>query len=285
MDEAVKRAAAALEAEFARNEDVDPVFPTSVTAGQRVLHALDNPDVGFDELTRIVISEPLLSAKLIRLANSVALAPPGSHVSNVRHAVMRVGIDGVRPLAMALIVDQLRRAPPAGPCRNLADALWERSMHVAALAYVLARKMTRLNADEAMFAGIVHDLARFYLLARAGDYPDLVAEPATLAAVINDLRAPVGRLLLDKLDVPETLRDAILAARSYGGSMPPESLSDLLFVAGALSLSRDPIDALDPRVLALANGAVTLGLDQRTVQEMIAASGDEIYSIVLALES
>lgn len=285
MDEAVKRAAAALEAEFARNDDVDPVFPTSVNAGQRVLRALDNPDVGFDELTRIVISEPLLSAKLIRLANSVALAPPGSRISDVRHAVMRVGVDGVRPLAMALIVDQLRRAPPAGACRNLADALWERSMHVAALAYVLARKMTRLDADEAMFAGIVHDLARFYLLARAGDYPDLVADHAALAAVINDLRVPVGSLLLNKLGVPESLRDAILAARSYGGSMPPETLSDLLFIACTLSLSRDPIDALDPRVLALANGAVALGLDQRTVQEMIAASGDEIYSIVLALES
>ncbi|WP_184415170.1 HDOD domain-containing protein [Rhodocyclus tenuis] len=285
MEDAVRRAAAALAAEFDQNGDIDPVFPTSIDAGRRVLHALDNPDVAFEELTRIVISEPLLSAKLIRLANSVALGAPGARVSDVKHAVMRVGIDGVRPLAMALIVDQLRQAPPAGACRQLADALWERSMHVAALAYVLARKMTRLNADEAMFAGVIHDLARFYLLARAGDYPELVADPATLAAVINDLREPVGERLLDQLGLSESLRDAVLAARSYGGSMPPETLPDLLFVAGALSLRPDPIDALDTRVLALANSAVTLGLDQRTVQEMIAASGDEIYSIVLALET
>ena len=55
-------------------------------------------------------------------------------------------------------------------------------------------------------------------------------------------------------------------------------------IARALSPRIDPFNELDPRVLPV-NAAEALGLDQSTVEEVIAASGDEIYSIVVALES
>jgi hypothetical protein len=58
-----------------------------------------------------------------------------------------------------------------------------------------------------------------------------------------------------------------------------------MFVAGALSPRPDPFDELDSRIVVPENAAVTLGLDQSTVAEVVAASGDEIYSIVIALES
>lgn len=77
----------------------------------------------------------------------------------------------------------------------------------------------------------------------------------------------------------------MLASRRYGGSMPPATLGDLLFVAGALSPRTDPFDELDARVVIPENRAVALGLDQSTVVDAITASGDEIYSIVVALES
>jgi hypothetical protein len=53
-------------------------FPTSLDASRRVLKAVENPDIGLTALAKIVVAEPLLSAKVIRLANSVALNPTGS---------------------------------------------------------------------------------------------------------------------------------------------------------------------------------------------------------------
>ena len=46
-------------------------FPTSLDASRRVLKAVENPDIGLSALAKIVVAEPLLSAKVIRLANSV----------------------------------------------------------------------------------------------------------------------------------------------------------------------------------------------------------------------
>lgn len=260
-------------------------FPTSLDAGRRVLKAVENPDLGMAALAKIVVAEPLLSAKVIRLANSVALNPSNQVIRDVRQAVLRVGMDPIKSLAMVLIMDQLRQSQRHSACRDLSNRLWERSVHVAALSYVLARKLTRLNADEVMFAGIVHDLGRFYLLARAAEFPALLEDTVVLAETINDLAERVTEIVLEALKLPSSVVDAVLASRQFSGVMPPASLGDILFVAGVVSPRRDPFEELDARVIPLANSAVTLGLDQSTVAEVIAASGDEIYSIVIALES
>jgi HD-like signal output (HDOD) protein len=263
----------------------DLSFPTSVDASRRVMRAVENPDLGLSDLAKIVVAEPLLSAKVIRLANSVALNPTNQTVRDVKQAVMRVGMDPIKSLAMVLIMDQLRQSQRHSGTRDLANRLWERSIHVAALSFVIARKLTKLNADEAMFAGIVHDLGRFYLLSRAADFPALLEDPVVLAETINDLAERAGAMVFAKLDLPESVVKAVLAARHYGGSMPPANLGDLMFIAGALSPRADPFDELDSRIVVPENAAVTLGLDQSTVAEVVTASGDEIYSIVIALES
>ncbi len=260
-------------------------FPTSLEASRRVLKAVENPDIGLATLAKIVVSEPLLSAKVIRLANSVALNPSNQIIRDVRLAVVRVGMDPIKALAMVLIMNQLRQSQRHSGTRNLSSRLWERSVNVAALAYVIAKKMTSLNPDEAMFAGIVHDLGRFYLLSQAVDYPELLENQAVLAETVNDLAERATRLVLGELNLPASVVEAVLASRQYGKTMPPSTLSDVLFIARALSPRQDPFSELDPRVVPIANTVTALGLDQSTVAEVIAASGDEIYSIAVALES
>lgn len=285
MNEATREAVEALHRVVDEGRVGDLSFPTSVDASRRVMRAVENPDLGLADLAKIVVAEPLLSAKVIRLANSVALNPANQTVRDVKQAVMRVGMNPIKSLAMVLLMDQLRQSPRHSACRELSNRLWERSIHVAALSFVIARKLTRLNADEAMFAGIVNDLGRFYLLARAAEFPALLEDQVALAETINDLSDRAGTMVLSQLDLPASVVQAVLASRHYGGTMPPATLGDLLFVAGALSPRSDPFDQLDSRIVAPANSAVALGLDQGTVVEVVTASGDEIYSIVIALES
>ena len=269
----------------AKFENLD--FPTSLDASRRVLKAVDNPEIGLGSLARIVIAEPLLSAKVVHLANSVAMNPAGPTIRDVRQAVTRIGLDPVKTVAMVLIVNQLRQLSSHAGTRPFADRLWERSVSVAALAYVIAKKMTLLNPDEAMFAGIVHDLGRFFLLARAGDYPDLLENPVALAETINDLNGRAIQHLFEALDLPPTVIDAVISSGDDGN---PRSLSlrtpgDVLFAARVLSPRPDPFAVLDARENAKDDGVEALAFDQDTIAEVIAASGDEIYSIIIALES
>ena len=129
-------------------------FPTSLDASRRVLKAVENPDIGMASLAKIVVAEPLLSAQVIRLANSVALYPTNQVVRDVKQAVVRVGMDPIKSLAMVLIMDQLRHSHRHSGCRDLSNRLWERSIHVAALAFVLILPIPLGNLLPALTIGV-----------------------------------------------------------------------------------------------------------------------------------
>lgn len=264
----------------------DLSFATSADASLRVMKAVDNPDVALDDVARIVTAEPLLSAKVVRMANSVALNPSGRAITDVKQAVMRVGLAPIRSLAMALTLDQVRHSQRMAPCRQLVNRLWERCVHVAALAYVVGRRLSSLPADEAMLAGIVHDLGRFYLLGVAAEYhPELLKDQATLVIALDELDRTAGRRLLEALGLPPTIVDAVAQRGVFGGSMPPQSLSDVLFLACWLAPSANPFEDTELRETARAQEGAALGLDRQTIADFVTASGDEIYSIALALEA
>ncbi len=285
MSRSIQESAEAFRKSISASSIGDVNFPTSLDASRRVLKAVDNPDIGLGALAKIVVAEPLLSAKVIRLANSVAFNPLNQTVRDVRQAVLRIGMEPIKALAMLLIMDQLRQAQKSSSCRGFSNLLWERSVHVAALAVVLARKLTRLSADEAMFAGIVHDLGRFYLLSKVSEFSELLDDQVVFAETINDLAPQASEMVLNALNLPSSVIDAVLASRCFSGELPPATLGDLLFVAKAVSPRQDPFLELDSRVVPVVDAAISLGMDQGTVAEVIAASGDEIYSIVVALES
>ncbi len=284
MSPTIHQAAEALRQDVTTATIGELSFPTSLDTSQRILKAVENPDVALSALARIIVAEPLLSAKVIRLANSAALNPANTPVRDVRQAVLRVGTELTKALAMVLMMDQLRQSQRHSGCQDLSHRLWVRSIHSAALSYVLARKLTTLNADEVMFAAIVRDLGRFYLLSRIADYPALLDDLAVLAQTINDLSSQATSIVLEKLKLPESIAATLLASRRYSGAMPPTTAGDVLFIAGAISPRRDPFDELDSRV-AKTDAAALPGIDQATLAEVIAESGEEIHSIVVALES
>lgn len=286
MTPAIENAVAALMPATQSISSENLTFATSADASLRVMKAVDNPDLSMDGLARIVTAEPLLSAKVMRMANSVALNPMGQTIGDLKQAVIRVGVAPIRSLAMALTLDQLRHSQRMTACRQLANRLWERSVHVAALSFVVARRMTRLPADEAMLAGIVHDLGRFYLLGIAADeHPELLREQRTLVAALDELEPQVGRKVLEALGLPESTVEAVAGRRNFGGALPPQTLSDVLFLACWLAPSANPFENAEEREQARTQESAALGLDRQTIADFVAASGDEIYSIALALEA
>jgi HD-like signal output (HDOD) protein len=283
VSQTIDQAAAALRSDVTAATIVELSFPTCVDASRRVLKAVENPDVDFAMLARIIVAEPLLAAKVIRLANSVALNRTNRPVRDVRQAVLRVGTDLTKALAVVLMMDQLRQASRHSGCQDLSRHLWEHSIHTAALSFVLARKLTSLNADEVMFAALVGDLGRFYLLSLIADYPALLEDSSVLAQTINDLASQATTLVLAKLRLPDSVAATLIDSRHGSAAMPPATAGDILYIAAAVSPHRDPFDALDPRCAAKADRAALSGIDQATLADLIAESAEEIDSIVAAL--
>ena len=227
-------------------------FPTSTHIAIGVIEAINDPNCSLESITRPVQAEPLLSTKIVAMANSVAYNTSGRSYTSVREAVQRIGLSMLKTLAMSVVVKQMA-AGAAADRGAAASALWEHSAHVAALASVIARRLTGQSTEAAMFAGIVHELSGFYLLSKPSE--ELGISDTALARFMSGgsislptdggAESPVARIsrpLLRTMHVPEAIIEAIAATWQGDLALPQDSLGYTLMLADALAPVRSPFE-------------------------------------------
>ena len=159
--------------DIARDLSGDVNFPTCLDAAMLVRNTLRDPLADLQLVVRAISTEPLISSKLLKLANSVSYNPSGKPITDLQLAVARLGFEIVRTTSLAVAMDQMLKSKNLTTYDQISHAAWRHSMQVAAIARVLARRIGRFNADEAMLAGLVHNIGIFYLLYRAAEYPEI----------------------------------------------------------------------------------------------------------------
>lgn len=257
-------------------------FPTFLDITFQVRTALKNPNLSTEQLAALVGAEPLMSAKIVRMANSVAMNASGRAIADVKSAITRIGTEAVRSVSFAVAMEQLLDSRKIAPFAVLSRRLWEHSIHVAALCRVLARKLARINPDEAMFAGLVHDIGVFYLLARAANFPELIADKAGLNDLLVQWHDNIGHALLAALGQPEEVLAAVLEHEIERPVPAVKNLADLLFVAN--KLANIQTGWRDPELAAAVDTSVLAGLfDAEAMTGLLAESEEEVQSLKSAL--
>lgn len=259
------------------------VFPTHARIALRVQRALDDPDGSLDQLSTLISAEPILSAKVVGIANSVAYNPSGRAISDVRSAVSRLGFNTLRSLVAAVIIRQMQEMSPSPEHRALADRLWEHTAHVAALARVIARRVTRQDPEAAFFAGIVHEVGGFYLIAQAAAFPGLL--DSKLEQWSGTGEALVGRSVLQALGVPTNILAAIETLWDGYLAMPAISLGDTLLLADQLAPCESPLAELDGMSRRGMTADIDLLVDQEMLSTILADSAAEVDSLTAALKN
>jgi HD-like signal output (HDOD) protein len=234
-----------------------PSFP-EVTA--RVQRALAQKEVGIDRIVRIVGSEPILASRVMTLANSVMMSPGGIPVSELRSAVTRLGFDNLRSVAIAFALRQVQRAAEFRDIQKPLTALWQRSVHMAAMCCVIARHTGQINPDTALLAGLVHGVGRIYILTRASRHGGLCADQQSYQAVVRDWHANIARALLESWYFPEEIVVAVQGYADSGRESRTASLADVLAVADVCVSFRDRPEEL-AMCLQESRALAVLGLD------------------------
>ncbi|WP_398314246.1 HDOD domain-containing protein [Zoogloea sp.] len=255
-------------------------FPTSMEVTMRVLEALDNPDLDLGRMSTMVSAEPLLAARTVALANSAWYNPSGRIVTDVPKALVRIGFGKLRALAMAVAAEQLMHREVLGPYQPLIRKLWTHCVDVAATASVLARLCTAQDRDAAFFAGMVHDIGQFFLLARVWEYPELLSDDSPLSDLVRVWHPPVGRAVLAAMSMPRELVDAVDNPEIYGGEWPPTNIPDLIFIANLVAESRNPFSPEDEDFRQGLARAATLGLDETRLAQALAESAEERHALM-----
>ena len=258
------------------------VFSTHAAIALRVQRLLDEPECSVEQLGKMISAEPLLAARTISVANSFAYNPGGRPITDIKNAVARLGFSALRALTASVIVRQLAESATTGEQKALSANLWEHTAHVAALARVIAKRITRQNPDTAFFAGIVHEIGSFYLVAQGAKYPGLFA--SDLEPWHGDGEAHVGHAILHALNVPSSVIGALETMWSGFLTLPPASLGDTLLLADELAPVESPFDALVGMSRKGMAAEIELLVDDSTLSQILAESANEVASLTSALK-
>lgn len=221
--------------DIARDLSGDVNFPTCMDAAILVRNTLRDPYANINRVVQVVGVEPLISSKLLKLANSVAFNPSGQTISELASAISRLGFEAVRTTSLAVAMDQMLKSRNLAAFSDISRNAWEHSLRVAAIARVLARRIGRINPDEAMLAGLVHDIGIFYLIYRAAEYPEYRENHAAIFELIRGWHEGIGESLLHILGLPERITDAVRDHDQLQNVETPCSVRDVLYFANLLA--------------------------------------------------
>lgn len=257
-------------------------FPTFLDITFQVRTALKDPKLTIDRLARLVEAEPLMSTKVVRIANSVAMNPSGRAIADVRSAITRIGMEAVRSVSFAVAMEQLLGSKNMAPFEALSRRLWEHSMHVAALCRLLARKIGGINPDEAMFAGMVHDIGVFYLLSRAASFQDLISDRLELNRLLVHWHDNIGHALLSAMGQSDDLLAAVQAHETAREVTRIKTLSDLVYVANVLANVKN--GWREPEFVVAVDGSFFSALfSEEAIDDLLIESAAEVSSLKSAL--
>ena len=147
-----------------------PNLPTLPAVAVELLAECRRPDVDVDKICELLARDPVLSAKLLSVANSSSFRR-GSPVTTVRRAALALGTNAVTTLALSFSLVSQRAA------RGSFDfaQYWRRALLNAVAARSLGQQM-RIDAEEAFLAGLLQDIGMLALNAVVANYDEVVKE-------------------------------------------------------------------------------------------------------------
>jgi HD-like signal output (HDOD) protein len=188
-------------------------LPTIPRVVQQLIAALRDPDVDTRKVGEALAQDPVLSAKVLRLANSAFFGGQRS-MASIDAAVALIGIQALNRLIVACGVSSSFKEIPGIDLR----VFWRDALIAATAANKLAPRL-QADAEEAYTCGLLHGTGHLIL---CQTYPDIanamfsgfaVMRGAELAAIELESfgidHPAVGALWVETLGFPQGVADTI----------------------------------------------------------------------------
>ena len=181
----------------------------------KVTQLLENELTSTTELADVIVHDPNLTARLLRLVNSSYFGL-STRVDTVSRAITIIGINELTSLVYAISsVDSFSKIPDK--LTNMAT-FWRHSVYTGLVAKALARKLDVLHTERLFIAGLLHDIGTLVINSR---FPELARDIIEDAGgeeeyvyqleqqLIGFSHARIGAMMLEDWKLPDSLCEAV----------------------------------------------------------------------------
>jgi HD-like signal output (HDOD) protein len=247
---------------------------------------LDDHDVSAREIADVVNRDPVIAAKIIRAANS-PIYFGAAKCETVQNAIVRLGLLTTKQLVIGFTLRDLFQSQ-VPLLRRLMTDVWQQSIDVAAISFVLARHTKLFDPEEAMLAGLVSNIGVLSVLNYAQSYTKLLDNENLLREWSDKLKGEVGAMVLENWQFPDEIVEVARGCEDWMRCPTTRAdLCDLVLVAtlhsyiGKRKKTAPPRMDLVPAYQKLALGKLT---PEMTLQILVEAK-EQIEQARLLLAS
>lgn len=209
-----------------------PSFPDVVI---NIRSALEDASCTAEHLADVVRTDAVLVARLLMKANSAFHNRAGIEITNLDLAISRLGFEEVRNAAITLAVEQLFNAEEHDDIRHILKIVWDKSLSLASMSFVLARRSGDVNADNAFLGGLLHEIGSLYILTRAQKYPGLMGDPERLGELLEEWTPSIGRSIVDSWGFSNSIADSLeIEEHLHAEENGPANVVDVVYAAKCL---------------------------------------------------
>jgi HD-like signal output (HDOD) protein len=268
-----------LSAEIAGGEVQLPSFPE---VAQRVQRALEDSRTTSAKVARVIGIDAALAVRVLQLANSAFLNPSSKPTTDLQQAVNRLGHQLVRCTAVSFAIQQMTKSVDP-TLRPQLHELWRQGTLVAAIANVLARETGAANPDEALVAGLMHNIGSLYIIVRAHAHGATFGTDDAAIRQLNQGHPRIAAAILRHWKFAPAIISAV--SNQSGCDLPPADsgkLTDVLIAAISLVPCVYDRDLLVDTAAAIASFP-RLGLEAAECERLLHTTAEQIKSLQGAL--
>ncbi|WP_417595640.1 HDOD domain-containing protein [Oceanospirillum sp.] len=213
-------------------------LPSLPEVTQKVSQIIVDEELNVDHMASLIAADASLAARLIKVANSALYRAYGP-ISQLSEAIKRLGLNATRHLVLAFALQVQLQIPAANWVRKRQLRSWKESIQLAAICYVLAKKCTKIPPEEALLAGLLHNIGELPLVQFAAEYPELADDPDYLDQIMQEARGQAGAIILHRWNFPEALVTAVQHVDTwfYEPNSKDVTLTDILILARLHSMA------------------------------------------------
>ncbi|MGB5106800.1 MAG: HDOD domain-containing protein [Candidatus Zixiibacteriota bacterium] len=283
----------------------------------KVLEAVSSEETSPDQIASIILKDPSLTAKVLKMANSSYYCR-NTPIKTVHQGIRVMGANAIKCIALSVSVFT---GPRKGA--NLSEEtlrhFYFHCIGVGLLARKMAEQLHHKNPEEAFVAGLLHDLGKLYIL---NAHPEHYAKVAALEDAGDDIlvaerkifdvdHAELGSVIASRWRLPEDLQRVI---RSHH-QLQQDNREDVLLsivklaniltrniqapnlkiiernalyvseLAGRLGLAREFLDGLAFELLdETITAAVNIGIDIGNQTDLLSRANRELCRSYLMIE-
>lgn len=179
------------------------ILPSLPEVAVRIRRLIDEGTNSAKKISQAVNTDPAIAAKLIKAANS-PLFRGTKEFETSSQAIVRLGMQTTKQLVTSFTVKELFKVK-SNVLKKRMDVLWQHSIEIASICFVLARHTRGLDPDQGLLAGLLHDIGVVPILMYAEEYPTLVNDPRLLEKTIKDLKTELGPVILKRWNFNEEM--------------------------------------------------------------------------------